>query len=206
MSHAGEVVRGRALDVSELPTVVYGHRSLMWWGTASMMTIEGTVFALAIAAYYYLRMHAHAWPMSSAPPDLLWGTLNTLVLLGSLVPNEITKKAAQKLDVKVTRIGLVVCLAFSFAFLVLRAFEYAALNVRWDENAYGSIVWMLLSLHTVHLFTDFWDSAVLTAVMFQEPLEGRRFVDVSESAVYWYFVVLAWLPIYAVLYWSPRAG
>ena len=36
--------------------------------------------------------------------------------------------------------GLVVCLLFALAFLVVRGFEFAALNVRWDTNAYGSIV------------------------------------------------------------------
>jgi heme/copper-type cytochrome/quinol oxidase subunit 3 len=36
------------------------------------------------------------------------------------------------------------------------------------------------------------------------PLEGKRFVDVSENALYWYFVVLSWLPIYAVIYWAAR--
>jgi heme/copper-type cytochrome/quinol oxidase subunit 3 len=40
--------------------------------------------------------------------------------------------------------------------------------------------------------------------MFTGPLEGKRFVDVSENAMYWYFVVLSWLPIYAVAYWAPR--
>jgi cytochrome c oxidase subunit I+III len=29
-------------------------------------------------------------------------------------------------------------------------------------------------------------------------------VDVEDNAVYWYFVVAAWLPIYGVIYWAPR--
>ena len=40
--------------------------------------------------------------------------------------------------------------------------------------------------------------------MFVGPIEEQRFVDVEENAVYWYFVVLAWLPIYGVIYWAPR--
>ena len=40
--------------------------------------------------------------------------------------------------------------------------------------------------------------------MFIGPIEEHRFVDVEENAVYWYFVVLAWLPIYGVIYWAPR--
>jgi cytochrome c oxidase subunit I+III len=54
--------------------------------------------------------------------------------------------------------------------------------------------------------TDFGDSAVLTALMFKQPLGERRFVDVSENCAYWYFVVLSWVPIYGVVYWLPRGG
>jgi len=59
-------------------------------------------------------------------------------------------------------------------------------------------------LHTVHLVTDFIDSVVLGVLMFTGPLSGRRFVDVSENAVYWDFVVLSWLPLYAVIYFGAR--
>lgn len=195
---------GPALDVSELPSFAFSHRSLMWWGTAGMMAIEGTVFALAIVMYFYLRSHSATWPMSSLPPELLWGTLNTFILLLSLWPNHWTKKAAEQLDPSKVRIGLVVCLLVSLLFLVVRGLEFTTLNVRWDHSAYGGVVWLLMGLHTAHLLTDVIDSAVLTAVMFQRPVEGRRFVDVSENGVYWYFVVLSWLPIYAVVYWASR--
>ena len=42
--------------------------------------------------------------------------------------------------------------------------------------------------------------------MFTRHARDRRFVDVSENAFYWYFVVLVWLPLYAVIYWVPRLG
>ncbi|HMD34025.1 MAG TPA: cytochrome c oxidase subunit 3, partial [Vicinamibacterales bacterium] len=90
------------------------------------------------------------------------------------------------------------------AFNAIRWFEFLSLNVRWDHDAYGSIVWLLLGLHTTHILTDVLDTGVLTVLMFTGPIEERRFVDVSENAVYWYFVVAAWLPIYGVLYWAPR--
>jgi heme/copper-type cytochrome/quinol oxidase subunit 3 len=46
-------------------------------------------------AYLYLRSKAVEWPPNVAPPPLLWGTLNTAVLLASCVPNHFTKKAAE---------------------------------------------------------------------------------------------------------------
>ena len=192
------------LDVSELPTFGFGHRSLMWWGTFGLMLIEGMIFALTIAAYFYLRSHSVTWPMNAAPPELLWGTVNTAVLLASMLPNHLAKQAAEKLDLKKVRIWMVACLLFSLVFLGIRVLEFTSLNTRWDSQAYGSVVWMLMALHTTHLVTDAYDSAVLTALMFTGPLEGKRYVDVSENAMYWYFVVLSWLPIYAVIYWAPR--
>ncbi|WP_249222726.1 cytochrome c oxidase subunit 3 [Noviherbaspirillum sp. L7-7A] len=192
------------LDVSALPTFGFGHRSLMWWGTFGLMLIEGMIFALTIAAYFYLRSHSVTWPMNAAPPDLLWGTANTAVLLASMLPNHLAKQAAEKLDLKQVRLWMLACLLFSLVFLGIRVLEFASLNTRWDSQAYGSVVWMLMALHTTHLVTDAYDSAVLTVLMFTGPLEGRRYVDVSENAMYWYFVVLSWLPIYAVIYWAPR--
>jgi heme/copper-type cytochrome/quinol oxidase subunit 3 len=198
------VRRGAALDVSGTPTFAFGTRSPMWWGTMGLVAVESTVFALTIMAYFYLRSHATAWPMHGVAPDLLWGALNTAVLLASLWPNWKAKQAAERLDLAGVRLWMTVCMLFSVAFLAVRVLEFGALNTSWDTDAYGSVVWMLLGLHTTHLVTDAWDSGVLTVMMFTGPLEGKRFVDVSENAGYWYFVVLSWLPIYAVIYWGAR--
>jgi heme/copper-type cytochrome/quinol oxidase subunit 3 len=125
-------------------------------------------------------------------------------MLLSLIPNQWTKRAAEAEDLPKVRIGLAIGVLFGAAFLVLRAFEFTALNCRWDTNAYGSAVWMLLSLHTIHVATDFFDTAVLATLMAFGPIEGKRFVDVSENSFYWYFVVFAWIPIYAIIYFGAR--
>lgn len=195
---------GDALDVSALPSFGFSHRSLVWWATLGLIAVEGTVFALAIASYFFLRSHSDVWPMNGPPPDLFWGTLNTLVMLLSAVPNHLAKRAAEKLQVEQARSWLTVCTVMALAFLVLRIFEFRSLNTGWNQNAYGSITWTLLGLHTAHLITDFWDSVVLLVLLFVGPLQGKTMVDVSENAFYWYFVVLSWLPIYFVIYWAPR--
>jgi cytochrome c oxidase subunit I+III len=195
----------RTLDVSALAPGAFGYRSLMWWGTMGMILIEGTAFALAIGAYFYLRTRTTHWPPHGvAPPDVFWGTVNTVVLVASAIPNAITKRAAERIDLRGVRLWLVVCLLFGVAFNVIRVFEFMHLNIRWDHDAYGSVMWLLLGLHTTHIATDVLDTGVLTALMFAGPIEERRFVDVAENSLYWYFVVGTWLPIYAVIYWAPR--
>jgi cytochrome c oxidase subunit 3 len=193
-----------ALDVSAIPTYGFGHRSLQWWATASMMVIEGMVFAMIVMSYIYLKGRVPHWPPSGPPPDLLWGTVNTVILLASCLPNALAKKAAERFDLAKVRLWMAVCLVFAVGFNAVRFLEFTALNVRWDSNGYGSIVWVLLGFHTTHVVTDFLDSAVLTALAFFGPMDEHKFVDVSENSLYWYFVVLSWLPIYAVIYFAPR--
>ena len=192
------------LDVSHLAPGAFGHRSILWWGTLGIVLIEGTMFGLMFGTYFYLRMRNATWPANVPPPDLKWGTLNLLVLFASAVPNELAKKAAERIDLRSVRLWLIVCLLFGVAFNVIRALEFTALNVRWDTNAYGSVVWMLLGLHTTHILTDVLDTGVLTVLMITGPIEEKRFVDVSENSLYWYFVVFTWVPVYAVIYLAPR--
>jgi cytochrome c oxidase subunit III len=195
----------RTLDVGALAPGAFGSRSLMWWGTMGLVLIEGTAFAIAIAAYFYLRTRMTDWPPDGvAPPALRWGTINTVVLVASMVPNELAKRAGEHVDLRRVRVWMVVCLVFGVVFNAVRVVEFQHLNVSWDHDAYGSIVWLLLGLHTTHILTDFLDTAVLAALMFVGPIEEKRFIDVEENAAYWYFVVLTWLPIYGVIYWAPR--
>ena len=196
--------RGDALEVSHLPSFGFGTRSLMWWGTAGMMAIEGVAFAFMIIVYFYLRALAGTWPYGAPAPDLLWGTVNLVLILVSAIPNVFVDRAAIKQDLRKVRAGLSALAVISVALLVVRGVEFSYLNVKATESAYGSVVWMLMGLHTFNLVTDVGDSLVLTALVFKKDLEQKRFVDVAENSGYWDFVVLTWLPIYAVVYWAPR--
>jgi heme/copper-type cytochrome/quinol oxidase subunit 3 len=192
------------IDVATLPRYAFGHRSILWWATLGLFAIEGTMFALVIASYLYIKGRNPHWAPGVFPPRLLWGTINTLVLLVSLVPNQLTKRAAERRDLRGVQVWMVVSIGVAVAFNVIRIFEFKSLNVWWDTNAYGSVVWTLLGFHTTHILTDLMDSVVLAVLMFTGPLEEKRFVDVSENSFYWYFVVLSWLPIYGLIYFAPR--
>jgi heme/copper-type cytochrome/quinol oxidase subunit 3 len=62
----------------------------------------------------------------------------------------------------------------------------------------------LLSLHTIHVATDVVDSGVLLVMASTKPMTRKRYVDLSENSLYWYFIVAWWLPIYLVIYFAPR--
>ena len=193
-------------DVAALPTHAFSHRSLTWWGIMAFMVIEGFAFALAFAAYFFLASHEQSWPPRPwLPPDLLAGTLFTVLILLSEIPNTMVKKAAETYDTGKVRKLLPLIVAIGTVLLIIRGFEFASLNVRWTDNAYGSIIWALLLLHTVHILTDWVDTIVLMFLM-RTPLgfEERRLVDTDENSLYWRFVWISWLPIYLLIYWLPR--
>jgi heme/copper-type cytochrome/quinol oxidase subunit 3 len=145
------------------------------------------------------------WPPSALAPSLGWGTATLVLLLLSEIPNIWLDRAARAEDIAKVRLGLILVSVAAALILVSRAFEFAHLNIAWDRNAYGSIVWALLFLHTVHLITDLYETLVLTVLMHTaHGLKGRRFVDTSEDVLYWHFVVGSWVLLYIVLYWVPR--
>jgi cytochrome c oxidase subunit III len=192
-------------DVSRLSLHGTGSASTTWWGTLGFMLIEATGFALAIAVYLYLMSIAAIWPIDAPAPDLLPGTLVMLILLASVLPNYLVSKWAEREDLPRVQIGLIVMSILGAVPLIIRSFEFYALRVSWDTNAYGSIVWILLGLHTTHIITDLADTLVLAALMYtRHGRNRRRFGDVQDNAMYWNFVVVAWLPIYGCIYWMPR--
>jgi cytochrome c oxidase subunit III len=199
-----ERVERTLLDVSALPSVVFGARSLTWCGIIGMMAIEGTLFALTIASYFYLHSRVVEWPPHTLAPDLFWGTLNTAVFVLSAIPNEWYRRRARKGDLRAMRIGLTLMSLIGIVTIVIRFFELRHLNTDWSLDAYGSAVWLLIGLHITHLLTDLVDTIVLTVLFFTPLVEGKRYMDASENADYWYFVIISWIPIYLVLYWAPR--
>lgn len=190
-------------DVSGLPTYAFGPRVPLWWGTLGFMVIEGLGFVFAIGAYLYLAGQNASWPLNPAP-GLLWSGLFTALLLLSEIPNTLVKRWAKELKLQHVRLGVGLMALIGLAAIGLRGLELTALNTRWDWNAYGSIVWALIVLHTAHLITDVLETVVIWVMLLVEPVDGRRFVDVTENQEYWDFVVLAWLPVYATVYWAPR--
>ena len=192
------------LDVSTLPKFAFGHKGLIWWGTLGFMVIEGSMFVMMLIVYFYLRLKVDAWPPSLPNPDIGFATANLVLVLISIIPSVLAKRAAEAFDLRKVQLWLIVLTLVGGITLVLRAFEYTQLNCRWDDNAYASIVWVLLSLHTIHVATDVVDSGVLTALMLIGPVTEQRFVDTSENSLYWHFIVAWWVPVYLTIYFAPR--
>src|SRR5207248_5671732 len=113
-------------------------------------------------------------------------------------------RASRRRDPTVVRWMLAANLVFGTAFLVLRIFEFRALHCWWNSNAYGSITWTLLGLHTSNLLTSLLETAIVLGYFLLKPVEDRHFLDARLDGVFWYFIVVTWIPLYVVVFLVPR--
>ena len=207
-SHASTVPADSRLviDVSVLPDVVFGRRAVTWWATAGFMLVEGTTLAIVAMSYLYLRINAAEWPPRPASaPALLLPTIGLVALLVKCIPMLLASKAAQRLDLGRMRTWLAVTTVVALATCVIRWFEFKhSLNVRWDTNAYGSALWAVYFAHTTLMVTDALELGTLAAISFIGPVQPKFFPDVEDSAVYEYFLSLAWVVLYAIVVLGPR--
>lgn len=196
--------RPLTLDVSGLPSVAFGHRNTTWLANVFYMSIEGMMFALMFATYFYLRTRSTDWPPGHFPPALKYGMANAVIFLLSIIPAWLVRKRAPEGDRRAVRNGLLVLTLFAVAATVLRVFEFTTLNCRWTDNAYASTVWVLIGLHSGHLLTELIETAVLLAVSFTPKMEGTRLADAAINSDYWYFVVVSGLIIDFLIYGTTR--
>jgi len=100
-------------------------------------------------------------------------------------------------------VGLCANLALACMFLALRAYQWSRFPFSWSSDAHGSIVWSILFLHTLDVVADLIMTAVLIIVVARGMVGGKQRIGVHVDSVLWYFLVGIWIPMYAVIYWSP---
>ena len=195
----------RVLDVSSLPQHATDSRALLWWGNLSMMVIEGTMFALLMATYLYLRMANLDWPPPSVPmPDLLLPTVNLIILVLSAGAAIMADRAALRDDFRTVRVGFGICIAVGVAFLAIRFLAMTGIGFKWSSHAYGSIGWTIVGMHTVHVVTAVGEMSLLVVYSWVRPIVKSQLLDARCTAVYWYFVIVTWLPFYVIVWLLPH--
>lgn len=204
-AHDSGLVEPVVGDVARLPNNVFGPRDIMWWGTVSFMVIEGFTLALCVVAYIYLIRKESSWPPEGTPlPDTLPFVLQTIVLLLGVVAAYMADRAAMRLDQRKLKWVLLVSSVLGIVSLAIRGLEFGALHVRWDENAYGSAIWVIVGFHTTLLLPDVIDGIALTVLAWQGPLRAKYIVAASDNASYWYFLTGTWIVTTAILLLTPR--
>lgn len=193
------------LDVAGLPEYSISNKAPLWWGQVLLCAIEGSMFCMLIAIYFYLRMGVDVWPPpGDRLPDAALSTVALVPLLLSTVASYWATGAAKKNSRGGMIAGMALNLVLAGAFLALRYAMWRDLNFNWASDAYGTVVWTILFLHTFDVVADLLMTVVLLIIVAIGRHGPKQRLGVHVDSVVWYFLVAIWLPLYAVLIWGTR--
>ncbi len=162
------------------------------------------VFLALIVVNWQLRFSYSAWPPAGvAPFDPLLPTAATVALFLSAV---FVWRGLQTLRRK--RVGDFLvhwrgAMVLGFAFLAIIIYEFASVSDAAMATQYGLTMRLMTGFHMAH-------ALAILAIMgrvYRSRAAGNYSGDahdswaVEGSAKLWYFVTLAWLMFYVVLYW-----
>jgi heme/copper-type cytochrome/quinol oxidase subunit 3 len=170
---------------------------------------EAATFACAIASYFYLRfVHATGWPPASDKlPHLVLPTVATVVLVVSCVPMALSLRAARRGRGGATGAGVLLALAGGAAFVVLQILDWRA---EWpastlQKDAYGSLFFSITGLHTLHVLIGLGMLVFLLVSVAIGRITTDHWDPVTIVSMYWYFMSVLAVAVYATVYLSPYA-
>jgi cytochrome c oxidase subunit 3 len=199
------MIERRTLDVSHLEPYDISSQAPLWWGQACIVCIEGTMFGILIAAYFYVRLRMDVWPPPGDQfPHLLLPTLALIPLIASAFGSYWASQAAKKDDRRGMIIGLLLNVVLAAIAFAMRLVEWHSLNFNWKTDAQGSYVWAFLGLHSFDYIGDVVFTIVLLLIILSGRYGEKQRLGVHVDSVVWYFLVAVWIPIYVVIYWGPR--
>src|SRR3954447_3396877 len=151
--------RAQVLDVSELPATVFDTASPLWWGNMLLLFIETAMFGILVALYFSIMSNTSPFPpprvdrfpvLYNSEPELTLPIVGLIVLLVSLIPGIWLDLSARRREAGSVVLGLVITLIFNLAAIGIRYYEFDSLHFKWNDNAYGSVTWMILGMHLLH--------------------------------------------------------
>jgi cytochrome c oxidase subunit 3 len=162
------------------------------------LAVVTSLFALFISAYA-MRMKLGDWsPMPK--PGLLW--LNTGVLIVTSVAMEWTRAAANRGQTGDVRSGLVAGGVLTFVFLAGQLVVWQQLNASGyfiAANPANDFFYLLTAVHGLHLLGGLVAWGKTTAKVWRGIEVGKVRLSVELCAMYWHYLLLVWLVVFAVL-------
>jgi heme/copper-type cytochrome/quinol oxidase subunit 3 len=169
-----------------------------------VIAAESMLFAGLIGTFLVFRLSARVWP-PTALPRLPLGvtTLNTIVLLGSVVPMRAALRAVRRDDLAALRKGLGWSALLGAAFLAIQGGEWVRLvghGLTAGGSLYGATFYLLIGSHGVHVLTAVvWLLATL-ALASAGRFTPARHAALEMCALYWYFVCALWAVLFPLVY------
>jgi cytochrome c oxidase subunit 3 len=163
------------------------------------------LFAAGMIGYLVVRLRSDSWPPKGAPelPMGLW--ISTLILLVSSGTIHRAVESARADRQRGLRFGLLATTVLGVAFLISQTLNWvtlAAMNLTAGANLYAFTFYVLTGLHAAHVIGGVVLLTIVTIKAFRGRYTAGGHVGVVYASMYWHFLDVVWLVMFAVLYLS----
>jgi cytochrome c oxidase subunit 3 len=188
----------------------------MWIFLVTEIMFFGGLFC---AYLIYRSAHAPAFAAASHELDVVLGTVNTAVLIGSSLTMAMGVWAAQTARRKATAGFLVATIALGGVFLGIKVVEYASkfhhhlvpgAHFRWPGAEAGaaeqfySLYFAMTGLHALHMVIGIGVIAALLVPAWRGRYDAAYHNPVEVTGLYWHFVDIVWIFLFPLLYLIGR--
>ena len=185
---------GRASEISQitrspLPTAKIG--------LGVFLAVVGALFTLFISAYF-MRMGLQDW-WAIPLPGVLW--VNTAALVVSSIALEMAKSSAQQNDANAMKLALLASLVTAIGFLVGQLFawrELVSTGYVLADNPSNSFFYLITGMHGLHILGGLLVLSRSTFRVWQNETPKEAQLSVELCAMYWHFMLIVWLIIFAL--------
>ena len=187
----------------------------MWVFLATEILFFG---GLLTAYVIYRYMYPQAFALGSEHLDIVAGTVNTIVLIGSSLTMALSVHAAQAGHRRALRLLLVGTMLLGAVFLSIKAYEYhhkwvehhvPGFGFEWHQpmapqaQLFYVFYFVLTGMHALHMLIGIGVMSVLLLLA----RRGRlRSFTVEMAGLYWHFVDIVWIFLFPLLYLVHRHG
>jgi cytochrome c oxidase subunit III len=195
-SQAGDVETGD-VDVGDVGAISLAPAKL---GLSIFLAVVTSVFGLFFSAYA-MRMHMdHGGWTHVAEPNVLW--VNTVMLILASVALESARIAGRKGQKRALKGWLLAAGVFTFAFLGGQLAAWQQLNASGQFVTSGPAIaffYLLTAVHGLHVLGGLlvWGKTMGRLAGGAELIDVR--LSVQLCAVYWHFLLLVWVILFALL-------
>ena len=191
------------------------------WGKAMMwifLLSDTFIFSIFLTSYMTVRATtAEAWPNPSEVFSLtMFGTTVPLLLIAIMTFDLITSSGTMALavnygyrrDKKKAIIFMLATAFFGAVFVGMQAFEWTKLiseDVRpwgnpWGAAQFGSCFFMITGFHGLHVTGGVVFLIIISYRVWRGYYDDTNFEIVEITGLYWHFVDLVWVFIFAFFY------
>jgi cytochrome c oxidase subunit 3 len=186
----------------------------MWTFLATEVLFFGGLF---LAYVVYRHTYPEAFAAASKHTIVLYGAINTAVLLTSSFTMALAVRAAQISDARALMRNLLLTIFLGTCFLGIKAVEYHT-DIRehlWpgphftnELPAQGQIFWFLYwamtGLHALHVTIGLGLLSVIAWLSARGKFSAQYHNPVEISGLYWHFVDIVWIYLFPLLYLIHR--